>query len=103
MDNKYKPLNNERETVITYNDAEKEATVYTLNKPLQRKLEKFSEKNSEVVKTCEDAYSQTYRMPKRFVRFRLPSSRKEMTEDQKEALRLRMAKMHEAKNKNIEK
>ena len=33
----------ERETIITYNEAEAEAEIYTYHRPLQRKLEKLAQ------------------------------------------------------------
>lgn len=62
----------ERETIITYNEAEAEAEIYTYNRPLQRKLEKLSQEHPEDVKIlCTDKTgSKTFRLPKKFVTVR---------------------------------
>lgn len=45
----------ERETIITYNEAEAEAEIYTYHRPLQRKLEKLAQERPEEVKIlCAD-------------------------------------------------
>lgn len=62
----------ERETIITYNEAEAEAEIYTYNRPLQRKLERLALERPEEVKIlCADRTgSKTFRLPKKFVSVR---------------------------------
>ena len=62
----------ERETIITYNEAEAEAEIYTYNRPLQRKLERLALERPEEVKIlCADRTgSKTLRLPKKFVSVR---------------------------------
>lgn len=60
----------ERETIITYNEAEPVASVYTMNGALIRKLESLTESRpGEVrrVKTYPDG-AQEYEVPKKWVR-----------------------------------
>lgn len=62
----------ERETIITYNEAEAEAEIYTYNRPLQRKLERLALERPEEVKIlCADRTgSKTFHLPKKFVSVR---------------------------------
>ena len=62
----------ERETTITYNDAEDFASVYTCNRVLMRKLDRFCGEDPLVSVICEDETSRVYHMPKQYVSFRLP-------------------------------
>lgn len=81
----------EKETIITYNEAEAEAEIYTYNRPLQRKLEKLAQERPEEVKIlCADKTgSKTFRLPKKFVTVRAsrqisPELREEMAQVAKE-------------------
>lgn len=60
----------ERETIITYNEAEAVASVYTMNGALIRKLESLTESRpgkARRVKTYPDG-AQEYEVPKKWVR-----------------------------------
>lgn len=60
----------ERETIITYNEAEPVASVYTMNGALIRKLESLTESRpgeARRVKTYPDG-AQEYEVPKKWVR-----------------------------------
>lgn len=60
----------ERETIITYNEAEPVASVYTMNGALIRKLEGLTESRpgeARRVKTYPDG-AQEYEVPKKWVR-----------------------------------
>ena len=81
----------ERETIITYNEAEAEAEIYTYNRPLQRKLERLALERPEEVKIlCADRTgSKTFRLPKKFVSVRAarqisPELREKMAQVAKE-------------------
>lgn len=63
----------ERETVVTYNDEEPEATVYTCNQSLIRKLDRFCAKNNDFYCVKRDELSATYKLPRKCVSFRLPT------------------------------
>jgi hypothetical protein len=74
--------NYERETIINYNDEEKEASVYTLNKSLIRRLDGLCQKNPDIfkcTKTQSDG-SKEYEFPKKYVSIRAP---KILSEEQK--------------------
>ena len=81
----------ERETIITYNEAEAEAEIYTYNRPLQRKLERLALERPEEVKIlCADRTgSKAFRLPKKFVSVRAarqisPELREKMAQVAKE-------------------
>lgn len=79
--------NYERETVITYNDEEKFAVVYTCNRALRRKMDGLAESRPEECKrTASGAYSATYEVPKKWVKVSPPRF---VSDEQKEAIRAR--------------
>ena len=93
--------NYEKETTIVYNDEEKTASVYTCNKSLMRKLDKFCEVKPDLYALkSRDEHSKTYIVPKKFISIRLPAKRKEMTEEQKEIARSRFLKNITRKHKS---
>ena len=64
----------ERETIITYNEAEAVASVYTMNGALIRKLEGLVESRpgeARRVKTYPDG-AQEYEVPKKWIRVQPP-------------------------------
>lgn len=92
----------EMETTINFNEEEKEAYIYTYNKALIKKLDKYCldfPKEYKLVR--EDKYgkhiSKTYSIPKKRISFRGKSTRV-MSEEQKIKCSERMKKIH---NKNI--
>lgn len=60
----------EQETVITFNEEEKTATVYTYNGKIKRKLESLSvDRPDEVRQTGDDTHGGlTFEIPKRWVK-----------------------------------
>jgi hypothetical protein len=95
MENKYKLSNWERETIISFNDDEKTAEVYTCNYAWMRKMDKLCEEFPETfVLKRQDAHSKTYDIPKKFVAIRKPRI---LTDEQKQKQAERMRIMH-AKN-----
>ena len=56
--------NIEKETIIIFNDSEKTASVYTCNKSLKNKLDRFCSEEKEFTIIREDEYSKTYLIPK---------------------------------------
>ena len=83
----------ERETIISFNEKETIADVYTCSTQIKNRLKELSLKNSDIYLTNEDKYSQSYTIPKNIIRFSLP---RELSEKQKQE---RALKLHE----NIEK
>lgn len=79
--------NYERETIINYNDEEKEATVYTCNKALMARMARLSKKHPDIFKlVAQDEYSKTYSFPKKYASIRNPRI---MSEEQKAKVRER--------------
>lgn len=72
--------NIEKETIIIFNDSEKTASVYTCNKSLKNKLDRFCSEEKEFTIIREDEYSKTYLIPKNVLRFssRVNSQKKNM-------------------------
>jgi hypothetical protein len=78
----------ESETTITFNDEEKEATVFTCNQAMMRKLDGYCAKYPEQYYLIrEDECSKTYQVPKRYISIRQP---KILTEDQRRQMSERM-------------
>ena len=65
----------ERETIITYNEAESEASVYTHNKALRRTLDKLAQERPEdcrVDRVGHGGAAADYTIPKAWVKIRPP-------------------------------
>lgn len=60
----------EKETVITYNEEEDTADIFTFNKALQRKLEKLTAERPAEVKLLEDYQdgSRSFVIPKKYIK-----------------------------------
>lgn len=95
----YKLTNEEIETNINFSNATKEATIYTCNSSMIRRLDKLLEKFPNDVKLiAEDKFSKTYTVPKKWVmKIRPP---KQISEEQKERLRENMLKYQQDKKNN---
>lgn len=81
----------ERETIITYNEAEPVASVYTMNGALIRKLEGLTESRPDEarrVKNHPDG-AQEYEVPKKWIRVQPP---RVLTDEQKVAMTARFRK-----------
>lgn len=81
----------ERETIITYNEAEPVASVYTMNGALIRKLEGLTESRPDEarrVKNHPDG-AQEYEVPKKWIRVQPP---RVLTDEQKAAMTARFRK-----------
>lgn len=84
----------EQETIINYNEAEKVASIYTHNKALRRKLERWAEERPEdcrLVRTMRDGQAVEYEAPKDWLHIYPPRSVKPLTEEQKQQRRERLA------------
>ncbi len=65
----------ERETIIRFDDSSDQATIYTCNQPLIRKLGKLaSEFPDAFTMTKKDECSVTYQAPKNLISIRKPTS-----------------------------
>lgn len=85
----------EQETVILFNEEEKEASVYTHNKSLINKLLGLCKKYPEEYKLkTEDEHSKTFKIPKRYITIRQPRT---LTQEQKEKLQENVKKARESK------
>lgn len=62
----------EMETIILFNEEDKEATCYTCNKRLTRKLDDLSAQSPSVKLVREDLHGRTYTFPKKWVRVQMP-------------------------------
>jgi hypothetical protein len=72
----------ERETVITFNEAESSASVWTASEIFYRRL-----KNLGYAPTRDDERSAVFEIPKAVVRVLKPRVKRELTERQREALK----------------
>jgi hypothetical protein len=84
----------ERETIIRFDDNSNECDVYTCSRPVMTKLDRLCKdnpKNYKLVK--QDAYSKEYKTSKRFISFRSGAVKRELTDDERQALSER-AKKH---------
>jgi hypothetical protein len=86
------PLTNEeKETTINYNDAEKEARIYTCNAALMRKLDRLCTEYPDLYKLVkQDEYSKWYIIPKKYIRIGKPVA---MSDEQKAAASARAKAM----------
>ena len=63
----------EQETVVNYNAGEQTATLYTRDKAVMRKLDRFVADFPDTYKlTGQDEVSKTYSFPKSYVSYRKP-------------------------------
>ena len=96
---KYKLNKYEKETIITFNEAETTASVYTCSMQEKNRLKELSLKSSDIYLIKEDEYSQTYTIPKKAVGYFLPRKLSE-EEKKKRALLLRQnIEKHKEQNK----
>jgi hypothetical protein len=81
----------EQETVINYNREDKNATVYTRDPAVMRKLDQLVISFPEVYKCIgETDIDKTYEMPKSAVNYRKP---RRLSAEQREAARERMKRL----------
>lgn len=89
----------EQETIINFNEEEKIASVYTFNKPLQKRLAKLAELYPNECKrefdTWQPAGSVDYSVPKKWIKIN-PTKKVNYTDEQKAALAERLAKSRKA-------
>ncbi len=83
----------EQETIINFNEEEKEASVYTFNRALQRKLARLAEEHPDEcrkAKTWQPGESVEYIVPKKWIKVS-PPKKVNYTDEQKAALAERLA------------
>ncbi|MBQ0037284.1 MAG: molecular chaperone [Clostridiales bacterium] len=88
----------EMETIINFNEEKREASVYTFNGAMRRKLEKLAQERPEecrLEKLSADGRSVTYTIPKSWVRINKPRDAAPLTEEQKQAKREMLKSMQE--------
>ena len=87
----------EQEVIITMSAVDNLAEVYVADPVYMRRLDKLVEKdpNSYKVKS-RNAYSATYTMPKKLLKFWVQREPRELTEEQRIAARERLKKAQEA-------
>jgi hypothetical protein len=62
----------EQETIINFDEAAQQATVYTCNKAMMRQLDKLAQISSIVIEEKQDQYSKTYVIPKKWIKIKMP-------------------------------
>lgn len=95
----YKFLPEERETIITLDDADSKIwNVFTMQRKIIHKLDKIGAKPYKVEKDSEDnIISAEYKLNYNQISFRKISEKRELTEEQRQILRDRMAKARSKK------
>ena len=63
----------ERETVVTFNEEEAHAELYTCSQVVMRRMDKLVEEFDEISVISEDEISKTYKFPKKLFKVRKPS------------------------------
>jgi len=63
----------EKETVVTFNEEEPFAELYTCSQSVMRKMDKLVNESDEISLYREDEISKTYRFPKKLFKVRKPS------------------------------
>ncbi len=98
--NKYNLTSYEKETILNYNDEEKDGTVYTCNAAMIRKMDRLAAQYPEEVRQYrEDEVSKSYYIPKGWFKIHPPRAKKELSEEEKQILRERMMAMRNKQNK----
>jgi hypothetical protein len=87
----------ERETVITFNDEDEFAHVYTAQRPIITKLKKNPSAKLIEEGTFEGSVWAKFELPKALISFRTQRVTRELTEEQRAELRARAASMRELK------
>ena len=90
----------EQETIINYNQEEDMAQIYTCDKNLIRKIDEHIEKNHINYCIRRDEESATYSLPKKFVKVAFS---RQLSEEQRKKLALRMKTMNSQKFENHDK
>lgn len=81
----------EQETIIRYDRATKEATVYTHEPALKRKLADIAESCTGVALVACDGGSVEYTIPKKLITIRKPQKKRALSADEKQAIADRLS------------
>lgn len=83
----------EQETIINYNNAEKEATIFTYDKALKRKLDELCSTHKEISLLREENGAREYKLPKKWLKVRAPAILSDVERQKRaEAARARFSK-----------
>jgi len=86
----------EQETIINYNNAEKEASVYTCDPALMTKLERLAKRDSHIKLESQDKYSKTYSCPKKTIKIHVaPKLSEEERQRRSKVMSANLARMKE--------
>lgn len=91
----------EQETIINFNEGEKEASVYTHNGPMRRRLEQLAQDRPEecrLFKTSHGGRAVEYIVPKSWLRINPPRVAAALTEEQKRQRREQLQAIRNGKN-----
>lgn len=93
----------ERETTVSYTDADTVATVMSYNAAMASRLKRLlAEHPDEVTLVWESEGGVEVRVPKKWIKVQPPRAAKEYTEEEREAIRERMSAMR-AKRSYVDK
>ncbi len=81
----------EQETIIRYDRATKEATVYTHEPALKRKLADIAKSCAGVVLVARDDGSVEYTIPKKLITIRKPQKKRTLSADEKQSIADRLS------------
>ena len=86
----------EQETIVNYNAGEQNATVYTRDKAVMKKLDTLVADFPDTYKLMnKDRVSKTYSFPKSYVSYRKP---RKLSDEQREKARKQMEKINAENN-----
>jgi len=94
----------EMETIVNFNDEETMCSVYTHNKSLQKKLDKFCISHPDTYVLVEEQKnwgSKTYEFPKRLISFRTPKEKKVLSDEEKRIISERLKNGKGIKNSEL--
>lgn len=89
----------EQETIINFNEEEKEASIYTHHRPFIRRLEQLAEEHPEecrLVHTYPVRRAVEYYVPVNWLRINPTRKAAPLTEDQKQQRREQLAKLRDS-------
>jgi hypothetical protein len=89
----------EKETIVNYNAAESEASVYTRDPAVMKKLDRLVRKNPESYRIeRESEYDRVYSMPKNLITFSAPRT---VGDAKREQARQSMKQINENKKEQV--
>ncbi len=87
----------EQETIIIWDRAKQEATVYTHEPALKRKLAEMKKVCPDVILEREDNGSVEYTIPKKLITIRKPQKKKALSADEKRTIADRLSQSRKEK------